>query len=142
MKDRPGGSATFVPMDLDRTFWEVLSPDHALVLQNAVAWAAGAPPPLAVEGAGLLDVALWRQERSVTAHLVNLTNPMAMKGPFREIFPVRPFRVSIELPAGARPARARLLEAGREAPFRREGGRVTLAVPRVRVHEVVAVDLD
>lgn len=136
------GRAVYLPMDIDRTFWEVLSNDHALVLANALAWAAAAPPPLLVEGDGLLDVALWRQQGSVAAHLVNLTNPMTMKGPYRSIFPAGPFTVRIELPAGAKPARAHLLVAGVDAPFRVEANRAVVEVPRVGVHEVVALDLE
>ena len=41
----------------------------------------------------------------MTVHLVNLTNPMMMKGPLRETIPVGPLRVRIRLPAGARPRR-------------------------------------
>ena len=33
-----------------------------------------------------LDVTVWRQENSATLHLVNLTNPMAMRGFVREPF--------------------------------------------------------
>ena len=40
----------------------------------------------------------------MTVHLVNLTNPMMMKGPLREIIPVGPERVRIRLPP--RPAAA------------------------------------
>lgn len=135
------GRVVYLPMDMDRTFWEVLSNDHGTVLRNAVEWAAGGPAPLTVEGDGLLDVALWRQAGSVTAHLVNLTNPMAMKGPFRQIFPVGPFRVGIELPEGLRAKSSRLLVADRPAPMRTAGNRVTIEVPRIGVHEVVALDL-
>ncbi len=35
-----------------------------------------------------MDVTPWRQRNSMTVHLVNLTNPMFMKGPFREIYRV------------------------------------------------------
>lgn len=76
----------------------------------------------------------------MTAHLVNLTNPMTMKGPYRRIFPVGPFTVRMDLPAGVTPARARLLVSGQAVPFRREASRVTVSVPRIGVHEVVAVD--
>jgi hypothetical protein len=44
--------------------------------------------PLEVTGRGVLDVTLWRQQKSLAAHLVNLTNPMLMKGPVRELMPV------------------------------------------------------
>ena len=51
----------YVPWDIDRTFWEVMSPDHGRLLRNAVAWATNEPPPVEVAGPGLIDVTAWRQ---------------------------------------------------------------------------------
>ena len=82
------------------SFWEVLSVDHLRLLRNTIAWAANEPPPVEVEGPGLLDVTAWRQRDSMTVHLVNLTNPMMMKGPLREVLPVGPLKVRVRLPAG------------------------------------------
>jgi hypothetical protein len=142
-RDEAGGRGRVVyfPFDVDRTFWEVLNPDHGRLLANAVRWAARGPQPVEVTGRGVLDIAAWRQARSLTVHLVNLTNPMMMKGPFREIFPVGEQRVRLRLPPGARPSRARLLEADREAPFVVRDGVLETTVPKVDVHEVVAIDL-
>ena len=80
----------YIPWDIDRTFWDVMCVDHGRLLRNAVAWAANEPPPVEVDGPGLLDVTVWRQRESMTVHLVNLTNPMMMKGPLREIDSGRP----------------------------------------------------
>lgn len=134
------GRVVYFPMDIDRTFWEVLSLDHLGLLRNALQWAARDASPLRVTGAGLLDVAVWRQEHSLTAHLVNLTNPMAMKGPFREILPAGPFRVELELPAGVRADKVHLLTEGSPADWKAEGSTLHIEVPRVAVHEVVAID--
>jgi hypothetical protein len=49
----------------------------------------------------MIDVAAWRQKDSMTVHLVNLTNPMMMKPPIRDIFPVGVQRVRLRLPDGA-----------------------------------------
>ena len=57
--------------------------------------------PCEVTGPGVLDVTAWRQAGSMTVHLVNLTNPMMMKGPFRELIPVGEQQVVVQLPAGA-----------------------------------------
>ncbi len=75
----------YFPWDIDRTFWEVLSTDHFKLLRNAVEWATNEAPVVTVTGPGVLDVTVWRQNASLTVHLVNLTNPMMMKGPVREL---------------------------------------------------------
>lgn len=134
------GRVVYFPFDLDRTFWENSTGDHLTVLRNAVAWAANASEPMTVSGPGLLDVAYWRQRDSVAAHLVNLTNPMAMRGYMREVIPAGPYQVNLQLPPGARPAAVRLLEAERDAVYRREGDRLIVEVPQIKLHEVVAVD--
>ena len=121
------GRVVYFPWDIDRIFWEVLAVDHGTLLRNAVQWATNEEPPVRVTGPGVLDVTAWRQAASMTVHLVNLTNPMMMKGPFRELIPVGEQRVVVRLPAGAdgqqgsparggaRPAR----RAGRHAAHRR-----------------------
>ena len=76
----------------------MLSTDHGRLLRNAVEWAANEEKPVTVTGPGVLDVTVWRQKDSMTVHLVNLTNPMMMKGPFREIFPVTAQKVEVRLP--------------------------------------------
>jgi hypothetical protein len=85
----------------------------------------------------------------MTVHLVNLTNPMMMKGPLREPIPIGPLRARIRLPAGTRASKVHLLTAG--TPARVEQGRVeqrgdgagalTVTIPSVDVHEVIAIDL-
>jgi hypothetical protein len=81
------GRLVYFPWDIDRTFWEVLSTDHGKLLRNAFEWATHEEPLITVTGPGVLDVTVWRQKNSITVHLVNLTNPMMMKGPTREVIP-------------------------------------------------------
>src|SRR6185295_1856765 len=87
----------YFPWDIDRTFWEVLSTDHGRLLRNAVEWASNEEKPVTVSGPGVLDVTVWRQKESMTVHLVNLTNPMMMKGPMREIIPLSSQKVKVRL---------------------------------------------
>jgi hypothetical protein len=134
------GRVVYFPFDLDRTFWEVLSSDHGLLLKNAVAWAHGEEQPLVVEGKGVLDVSLWRQQNSVTAHLVNLTNPMMMKGPVREVLPAPQQRVRIRVPEGRRISKVSLLVSRKEPSARVNGNVVTLEIPSIDLHEVIAID--
>ena len=130
----------YFPWDIDRAFWEVMSPDHGRLLANAVDWATNEERPVSVTGPGLLDVTLWRQQSSVTVHLVNLTNPMMMHGPIRAAVPVGEQRVRINL-GGATTAGVHLLVSGQPPRVEESGGYLTVFVPSILEHEVVAVDL-
>jgi hypothetical protein len=141
LRDLGRSRVVYFPGDLDRTFWEVLAADHGRLLSNAVDWAAGEERPVTVSGPGLLDVTAWRQKGSLAIHLVNFTNPMAMKGPVREFVPVGPLTVRVRLPDGRRARGVQLLSADTTPRADESGGVLTVTVPTVRDHEVVAVDL-
>ena len=131
----------YFPWDIDRTFWEVLSVDHCKLLRNAVTWATNEEPVVTVTGPGVLDVTMWRQKDSLTVHLVNLTNPMMMKGPVRELIPVGAQKVRLRLPDGRHAKKVRLLAAGQTVPARRTGQSLSVTVPSILDHEIVAIDL-
>ncbi len=135
------GRVVYFPWDIDRTFWEVLSIDHLKLLRNAVDWATNEPRPVVVTGVGTLDVTVWRQKDSMTVHLVNLTNPMMMKGPIREFIPTPPQQVTVRLPAGGKAKKVQLLVSRQTARVREAGETVTLTIPSILDHEVVAIDL-
>jgi hypothetical protein len=135
------GRVVYFPGDIDRTYWEVLATDHGALLRNAIAWALGEEPVVTVEGAGLLDVSLWRQTSSMTVHLVNLTNPMMMKGPYRELIGAPPQKVTLRLPEQASAKAIKLLVADRTPQTRARNGSITIEVPSILDHEVVAIDL-
>jgi hypothetical protein len=142
LRDLPGaGRVVYFPWDIDRTYWDVLAVDHGRLLRNAAAWATNEDPPVTVSGPGLLDVTLWRQKDSLTVHLVNLTNPMMLKGPVRELLPVGEQRVRVHMPGGLKARGLRLLVAGKEPQFRQTGEWLDVTVPPFAAHEVVAVDV-
>jgi len=138
---QPAGRVAYFPFDLDRTFWEVLCADHLKLLRNTVLWANHEAPMVEVEGPGLLDVTAWRNQASVTIHLVNLTNPMTMKGPYRDFFPIGPQTLTIRLPDGLHAKQARLLVAEKSVAIERSGATLTITVPSILDHEVVAIDV-
>jgi hypothetical protein len=140
LRDLGRSRVVYIPWDIDRTFWDVLCVDHLRLLRNAIAWATNQPAPAIVEGHGLLDVTVWRQRDSMTVHLVNLTNPMMMKGPLREVIPIGPQRAHIRLPDGLKPRKVQLLTAGTTIVPRVVGNVCTVTVPSVDVHEVIAID--
>ena len=66
---------------------------------------------------------------------------MMMKGPVRELIPVGEQIVRFRLPDGVNPRRIRLLAAGKRAQAERVGRHLTVKVPSVLDHEIVAIDL-
>ena len=70
---------------MDRIFWEVLNEDHLALLTNAVEWANGGRPG-DVEGPEFW-ISRCGLKKSMTVNLVNLTNPMMMRGSFRTLLP-------------------------------------------------------
>jgi len=94
-----------------------------------------------VSGPGILDVTVWQQKSSLTVHLVNLTNPMLMKGPVRELIPIGEQQVRIRLPEGANVKKVHLLAAEKTPHVHRDGSQLTITVPSILDHEVVAIDL-
>ena len=136
------GRVVYFPGDIDRTFWDVLDVDHAHLLRNAILWATDEIAPVTVEGPGILDVSVWEQKDSMTVHLVNLTNPMMMKGPIREIFPIGPQRLRIQIPGRRSVKKAKLLVAGKDISFQIEQQSILLDVTSISIHEVIAIDFD
>ena len=114
--------------------------DHGKLLQNTIQWALNEEPIVNVKGPGVLDVTVWRQERSMTVHLVNLTNPMMMKGPFRELIPVTA-QVSIKIPRGTKVEGVHLLVSEKEPSFKINEYNVILTVPHIPDHEIIGIEL-
>ena len=131
----------YFPWDIDRTFWEVLCVDHFKLLRNAVEWATNEEKPVTVTGPGVLDVTVWRQKESMTVHLVNLTNPMMMKGPFREFIPIGAQKMRVRLPDGKKAKKIQFLVSGKAARTKLIGHYLELVVPSILDHEVVAIEL-
>jgi hypothetical protein len=55
--------------------------------------------------------------------------------------PAGPYTVSLVIPAGAKVGAVKLLESGATPKTSHNGDRLVVEVPRIRLHEVVAVDL-
>lgn len=132
----------YIPWDIDRTFWEIMNVDHGRLLRNIIDWAANEQPPVKVKGPGVLDVTVWRQKQSMTVHLVNLTNAMMMKGPFREFIPIGEQKLRVKIPQDAKVKKIHLLVSGEKPDYQTLDGIVSLTVPSILDHEVVALDLD
>jgi Hypothetical glycosyl hydrolase 6/Beta-galactosidase trimerisation domain len=135
------GRVVYFPWDLDRLVWDVMELGHTLLLQNAIHWAMNEPPPLRVEGLGFFDITAWRQKDSVAVHLVNMTNPMAMRANIRQLIPSQAQHVEIDLPAGKRAVKVHTLMREGSLPLQQKGNTISFTVPSVLDYEVVAIDL-
>jgi hypothetical protein len=140
LRDTGRGRIAYFPGDIDRSFWQIMCIDHGKLLRNTIRWALNEEPIVEVEGPGVIDVTVWRQEHSMTVHLVNLTNPMMMRGPFRELVPVAA-KVSVEIPRGTKADEVHLLVSGQKPSFEINEDKIILTVPQIHDHEIVAIDL-
>jgi hypothetical protein len=140
LNERAGaGRVAYLPADIDRCFGRDNLPDHADLLANVARWAAGERVPLRVDGPGLIDCHLYRQEGRLILHLVNLTSAGTWRAPVHELVPVGPLRVQVQLPNGAAGRAARLLVAGGEVPAAVRDGWVSFEIPSIADHEVAVL---
>ena len=130
----------YFPGDIDRSFWQLMTHDHGKLLRNTIHWALNEEPVVDVQTKGIVDVAVWRQKESMTVHLVNLTNPMMMKGPFRDLYPVSA-NVEIKIPDNQKVTGVRLLFSDKTPAFERKGNKIALTVPEIADHEIIAINL-
>jgi hypothetical protein len=134
-----GGRTVYIPWNIGEVFWAILAPDHGRLIANAVRWAMGKRPTVEVTGDGVLDIGLRERDGGLVMTLVNLSNPMMMKGPLRKSLPIGRQIVSVELPANHKAATARLLLAGQPADVTVSDGRAAIVVPEIDSLEVVDI---
>lgn len=140
LRDTGKARIAYFPGDIDRTFWQIMCADHGKLLRNTIRWALKEEPIVNVIGPGVIDVTVWRQKDSMTVHLVNLTNPMMMKGPFREFIPVDA-QVSIKIPEDVKVSGVHLLVSGKKTDFKNNEDKIILNVSQIHDHEIIGVDL-
>ena len=133
------GRVAYIPGDIERSYWQIMSTDHGKLLCNTIRWALNEDAVAEVKGPGVIDVAVWQQKNSMTVHLVNLTNPYLMKGSFRELLPTAA-NVSIKIPDKKKVSGVHLLMSGTKPAFENKNGRIQLNVAKILDHEIVALD--
>ena len=134
-----GSRVVYFPWNIGEIVWEVMTVDHGQLIGNAIRWTLGKSPQVIVEGRGVIDMALRADTNGQALTMFNLTNPMMLKGPVRENYPIGPQKVSIELPSGKTVRDVRLLVDGRAPPFTVENGRVAVEIPGIERLEVVHI---
>jgi hypothetical protein len=132
-----GGRVVYIPWNIGEVFWTYLAPDQGRLIANAVKWALGKTPEVEIAGKGEFDIGLHDSDTGRTLCVLNLTNPMMMKGPLRDTWPVGPLSITIDLPPGRTLSRARLAVAGEDVSFQVTDGRVTVGLASIETMEVL-----
>lgn len=140
LREQGKSRIAYFPWDIDRSFWQHMTDDHGKLLNNTIKWALNEDPIVYVKGPGLIETTVWRQEKSMAVHLVNLTNPMMLKGPFRELIPVNA-EVSIQIPAGSKVTAVSLPMRDKDPEYSVSNGRVIMKVDQILDHEIIGLDL-
>ena len=140
LRDLGQGRIAYIPWDIDRVFWQYNALDHRKLINNTIRWTLNEEPIVAVEGPGVIETTAWRQEDSMAVHLVNLTNPMMMKGLFRELIPVD-VKVSIKVPDNFKLTGVHLPLRNQEPKYTFVNGILTLNITQIFDHEIIGIDL-
>ncbi len=137
------GRVAYLPADIDRLFANYNLPDHGDLLANVVRWAAKESIPLVVQGVGLVDCELYRQENRLILHVVNLTSAGTWRAPIHDLIPVGPFQIKVRLPENFQVSKFKTLVArdGEQLHGRVETGWACFDLKTVLDHEVVVIEL-
>jgi hypothetical protein len=134
-----GARVAYMPADIDRRYAILHLPDHGDLLANIVRWACGSSIPLAVDGPGMIDCHLYRQNSRLILHLVNLTSAGTWRAPVEELIAVGPLKVSVSLPDQVTGRNARFLVAGSAKSIRAGSRTAEFEIDSILDHEVVVI---
>jgi hypothetical protein len=137
-----GAKLVWFAADLDRCFARDDNAEHALLIANAVRWATGDRPVVALSGTrGSISPTLYGQGTRQVLHLNNRILFSRVPGRQTELIPVGPVEVRLPLRAGARPpAEVDLRVAGKRVPAAVHGADLVFTVEQVLDHEVAVID--
>ncbi|MEO1017503.1 MAG: alpha-amylase family protein [Pseudomonadota bacterium] len=136
-----GGRIVYTPWNVGEIFWDVLNWDHGRLIAQAILWALGKEPNVRLETPGISDLAVRTSAERICLHLVNLSNPMMLKGPVRRLLPSPPQTLRVHLPTGRSVKKVRLVLADKIVDTTMDGGVLTVEVLPFEVSEVVRIDL-
>lgn len=136
-----GGRSVYIAFDIGEVYWRALQSDHGRLIAGAVTWALGDQMPrVQVAGKGLVDLAVREGHDETAVTVVNLTDPMAMRGQRHDALPLHDQEVILRIPDGAQLSSAELVIAGRPARAEVRGQLVHIPIDRIDDLEVVHVN--
>jgi hypothetical protein len=139
------GKVVYLASGIDAALWSYSYPYQRRLLASALAWAAAAPPPVAVQAPMCVHATYYTQDadRRVVVHLFNGLNTTAHHGHPAADVPLR--EETIPIPGivvrfDKAPRRAHLKPGGRALAVRFDGGRATVEVPPLALHALVVAE--
>lgn len=142
-----GGRVAFLPVCLDSGYFKNPHPYEAVLMKDAVMWAANSTPPVTIVGPKSLQVTYYTQNggKRVVVHLLNAGNSGAGRAysgtdvPVRdEVVPIRNVEVWFE---SSTPASVKLQPENQSLSMSAQGGRTRVIVPELQVHSMVVADI-
>ena len=95
--------------------------------------------PVSVTGEGIAEIFAWKTRPGFAVHVLNYNNPEMLRGWFAQAYPMGSQTVRMRLPSGADISQVKLLRAGKDVPFSKNGQMVEFAIPGVTEYEVAAL---
>jgi hypothetical protein len=92
-----------------------------------------------VTGGGMAEIFAWKTRPGFAVHVLNYNNPGMLRGWFTHAYPLGPQTVRMRLPFGAEISQVKLLRAGKDIPFSKNGPMVEFVIPGVTDYEVAAL---
>jgi hypothetical protein len=137
-----GAKLIWFVADVDRCYARDQSPDHALLIANAVQWALGNRSLLSLEGGhGFVTASLYRQGERQIVHLNNRIVTARVSGRQDELIPLGPVSVRVQSRAGENPpSHVELRVSGKTVEAQMEGSSLVFQVDSVLDHEVAVVE--
>lgn len=134
-----GSRIAFLSADIDRQFGRYNLPDHGNLLANIVRWTTNDVSPLSVDGNGLIDCHIYRQEERLVLHFVNLSNSGSWRQPVDELVPVGPLDIRVRIPEGFTGNNIILLVSGKKFKAATSEGWCRFKIETVLDHEVAVI---
>jgi hypothetical protein len=134
-----GGRVAFMPADIDRQFARYNLPDHGNLLANMIRWALKDNVTLTVEGTGLVDCHLYRQQNRMVLHVVNLTNAGTWRAPIHELIPIGPIKIRVRLPDGVTGRKLKALVGPDRISSAVSSGYCEFGIRSILDHEIVVI---
>jgi len=130
---KQGGRIIYLAADIDRCFRRDNFPDHGNLLINLTRWVSEDTLPIKIEGPGLIDCQIYKQDNRLVIHLVNLTG--STEQPMHELVPVGPLHIQIKAEGSAKS-----LVNEKRIECIHENGWLSFSIPVIELHEVLVIE--